>query len=133
MESSIAVFLMRQLACEQLPTSRTGAAGTMHDGHLACLHGSSCHLRRQSCMSMLFCEFAGILAEGAMALSVALSGGVPFANGKLLQILTSLIVKVILVNYVRASAQLEGRCINTDVNHTCTQRDGLYRLSSSCA
>ena len=127
MESSIAVFLMRQLACEQLPTSRTGASGTMYDGHL-------CHLRRRSCMSMLFCEFAGVLAERAMALSVALSGGVcRLINGKLFQTLPSLIVKVILVNSMRASAQLEGRCINIDVNHTCTQRGGLYRLSSSCA
>ena len=64
MESSIAVFLMGQLACEQLPTSRTGAAGIMYDGHPACLHGSSCHLRRRSCMGMLFCDLAGILAEG---------------------------------------------------------------------
>ena len=47
----------------------------------------------------------GILAEGAITLSVTLSGGVLFASWKLLQFLSSLIVKVILAIFSRASAQ----------------------------
>ena len=46
-----------------------------------------------------------ILAEGAIALSVTLSGGALFASGKLLQFPSSLIVKVILAIFMRASAQ----------------------------
>ena len=46
-----------------------------------------------------------ILAEGAIALSVTLSGGALFASWKLLQFLSSLIVKVILAIFMRASAQ----------------------------
>ncbi len=41
-------------------------------------------------------QFTGILAEGATALSVKLSGGALFAHLKLFQVLSSLIVKVIL-------------------------------------
>jgi hypothetical protein len=47
-----------------------------------------------------------ILAEGAIALSVTLSGGALFASWKLLQFLSSLIVKVILAIFMWASAQL---------------------------
>ena len=47
-----------------------------------------------------------ILAEGAMTLPVTLSGGVLFASWKLLQFLSSLIVKVILAIFTGASAQL---------------------------
>ena len=46
-----------------------------------------------------------ILAEGAIALSVTLSGGALFASWKLLQFLSSLIVKVILAIFSWASAQ----------------------------
>ena len=46
-----------------------------------------------------------ILAEGAIALPVTLSGGVLFASWKLLQFPSSLIVKVILAIFMRASAQ----------------------------
>ena len=46
-----------------------------------------------------------ILAEGAIALSVTLSGGVLFASWKLLQFPSSLIVKVILAIFMGASAQ----------------------------
>ena len=48
---------------------------------------------------------ARILAEGAIGPSVTLSGGALFANGKLFQFLSSLIVKVILVIFMWASAQ----------------------------
>ena len=47
-----------------------------------------------------------ILAEGAVALPVTLSGGALFASWKLLQFPSSLIVKVILAIFMRASAQL---------------------------
>ena len=46
-----------------------------------------------------------ILAEGAIALSVTLSGGALFASWKLLQFPSSLIVKVILAIFMGASAQ----------------------------
>ena len=46
-----------------------------------------------------------ILAEGAIALSVTLSGGALFASWKLLQFLSSLTVKVILAIFMWASAQ----------------------------
>ena len=46
-----------------------------------------------------------ILAEGAIALSVTLSGGALFANGKLSQFPLSLIVKVIPALFMQASAQ----------------------------
>ena len=49
---------------------------------------------------------ACILAEGAIALSVTLSGGALFASWKLLQFLSSLTVKVILAIFMWASAQL---------------------------
>ena len=45
-----------------------------------------------------------ILAEGAIALSVTLSGGALFASSKLFQFLSSLIVKVILAIFMGASA-----------------------------
>ena len=52
MESSIAVFLMRQLACEQLPTMCGGAfRGGSPPGHLLCsplrlcLHTATCSYR----------------------------------------------------------------------------------------
>ena len=48
-----------------------------------------------------------ILAEGAIALPVTLSGGVLFASWKLLQFPSSLIVKVILAIFMGASAQYE--------------------------
>ena len=48
-----------------------------------------------------------ILAEGAIALLVTLSGSALFASWKLLQFLSSLIVKVILAIFMRASAQQE--------------------------
>ena len=50
-------------------------------------------------------QFTGILAEGAIALSVTLSGGALVANLKLFQVLSSLIVKVILAICMRASDQ----------------------------
>jgi hypothetical protein len=46
-----------------------------------------------------------ILAEGAIALSVTLSGGALFASWKLFQFPSSLIVKVILAIFSGASAQ----------------------------
>jgi len=46
-----------------------------------------------------------ILAEGAIALSVTLSGGALFASGKLLLLPSSLTVKVILAIFMRALAQ----------------------------
>ena len=49
-----------------------------------------------------------ILAEGAIALSVTLSGGVLFASWKLLQFPSSLIVKVILAIFMGALAQQRG-------------------------
>ena len=85
MESSIAVFLMRQLACEQLPTS-LGAAGAVCGAALMRLSTCRCDLRRRSGVSMLCLEVCcgsfslGILAEGAIALPVTLSGGVLFAS-----------------------------------------------------
>ena len=48
---------------------------------------------------------SSILAEGAIALSVRLSGGALFASWKLLQFPSSLIVKVILAIFMGASAQ----------------------------
>ena len=66
-------------------------------------------------------EVIFILAEGAMTLPVTLSGGVLFASWKLLQFLSSLIVKVILAIFMRASAQYmqdlpsgESKCIYTN-------------------
>ena len=60
----------------------------------------------------IFCKLSAsnlvkdaILAEGARALSVTLSGGALFASWKLLQFPSSLIVKVILAIFRRASAQ----------------------------
>ena len=53
----------------------------------------------------LFNSFLTILAEGAIALSVTLSGGALFGSWKLLQFPSSLIVKVILAIFRRASAQ----------------------------
>ena len=52
-----------------------------------------------------FTKFYYILAEGAIALSVTLSGGALFANGKLSQFPLSLIVKVIPALFMQASAQ----------------------------
>jgi len=51
-----------------------------------------------------------ILAEGAIALSVTLSGGALFASWKLFQFLSSLIVKVILAIFMWASAQRNFLC-----------------------
>ena len=48
---------------------------------------------------------SGILAKGAIALSATLSGGALFASRNLLQLPSSLIVKVILAIFTRASAQ----------------------------
>ena len=47
-------------------------------------------------------QFTGILAEGAIALSVTLSGGALVANLKLFQVVSSLIVNVILATCERA-------------------------------
>ena len=86
MGSPIAVFLMRQLACEQLPTSLTDAASVVCGTHLVCLHTCNCHLRRRSGINLMClnvcCDRSslGILAEGAIALPVTLSGGALFAN-----------------------------------------------------
>ena len=48
-----------------------------------------------------------IRVEGAIVLPVTLSGGVQFASWKVVQCLLSVTVKVILVVFMRASAQLE--------------------------
>ena len=86
MESSIAVFLMRQLACEQLPTSLAGAAGAVCGATLMRLSTCRCDLRRRSGVGMLCLDVCcgrfslGILAEGAIALPVTLSGGALFAS-----------------------------------------------------
>ena len=61
---------------------------------------SSCCVDRQYWRS-LFTSFPTILAEGAIALSVTLSGGALFASWKLLQFPSSLIVKVILAIFRR--------------------------------
>ena len=55
--------------------------------------------------SSLLSACLAILAEGAIALSVTLSGGALFASWKLLQFPSSLIVKVILAIFMGASAQ----------------------------
>ena len=90
MESSIAVFLMRQLACEQLPTSPNPVAdAAVPCGiHLVCLPVCKfpSPLCRRSGINMLCLNACcgrsslGILAEGAIALPVTLSGGALFAN-----------------------------------------------------
>ena len=56
-------------------------------------------------LTSVFFMFWTILAEGAIALSVTLSGGALFASWKLLQFPSSLIVKVILAIFMGASAQ----------------------------
>ena len=56
-------------------------------------------------LTSVFFMFLIILAEGAIALSVTLSGGALFASWKLLQFPSSLIVKVILAIFMGASAQ----------------------------
>ena len=78
--------------------------------------GEACHGTCRAAMSMqtheqthigmhcISCSQA-ILAEGAIALPVTLSGGALFASWKLLQFLSRLIVKVIRVIFMRASAQ----------------------------
>ena len=58
MESSIAVFLMRQLACEQLPTSRSDGAGTVYDVSLLCLCDGFCHL--EAVCTHCVCVFAAV-------------------------------------------------------------------------
>jgi hypothetical protein len=50
-------------------------------------------------------QMSSILAEWAVPLSLTLSGGALFASRKLLQFPSSLIVKVILAIFRRASAQ----------------------------
>ena len=56
-----------------------------------------------------------ILAEGAMALPVTLSGGVLCASWKLLQFLSSLTVKVILAIFMWASAQYHSKNVLFDM------------------
>ena len=77
------------------------ATGAEHNG--TTFHPSPCY------KFYLLVGFAltipSILAEGAIALSVTLSGGALFASWKLLQFPSSLIVKVILAIFRRASAQ----------------------------
>jgi hypothetical protein len=93
MESSIAVFLMRQLACEQLPTSPSPhsechcllAAQPLCGQCVQCwLHKPEVVISRGSHhMVSLTCSHSpplGILAEGAIALPVTLSGGALFAS-----------------------------------------------------
>jgi predicted membrane-bound spermidine synthase len=45
-------------------------------------------------------QFAGILAEGAIALSVVLSGGAPLANRNIIQFPSSLIANVMLAPFM---------------------------------
>ena len=59
--------------------------------------------------------FMSILAEGAIALSVTLSGGALFASWKLLQFPSSLIVKVILAIFMGASAQQLKNILNVPI------------------
>ena len=66
---------------------------------------------------------ARILAEGAIGPSVTLSGGALFANGKLFQFLSSLIVKVILVIFMWASAQRR-ETISTCIRRQLTLQAG---------
>ena len=93
MESSIAVFLMRQLACEQLPTSPSPrsechcflAAQPPRGQCVYCwLHKPEAAISRgRYHMISLACSHSpplGILAEGAIALPVTLSGGALFAS-----------------------------------------------------
>ena len=83
--------------------------GRMTHIHLKSLHWKIAQQQQPVCFSILnkkhILALLHILAEGAIALSVTLSGGALFANWKLLQFLSSLIVKVILAIFMRASAQ----------------------------
>ena len=79
-----------------------------------------------------------ILAEGAIALPVTLSGGVLFASWKLLQFPSSLIVKVILAIFMRASAQRPSEGSKTECTHARSQdkcnasrRLYLHRITST--
>jgi hypothetical protein len=57
----------------------------------------------------------GILAEGAIALSVTLCGGALFATRKLFKFPSSLVAKVIPANFMWASAQQSGTIIAMNV------------------
>ena len=74
-----------------------------------------------------------ILAEGAVALPVTLSGGALFASWKLLQFPSSLIVKVILAIFMRASAQLcqDFLCICFSLLSDCCKARDRCSISSN--
>ena len=104
----------RKTICTKLGTCRTGGDrwrncggdGSSGDGPPARRDGS----RKQGSAAapLLFHDehITGIiLAEVATALAVTLSGGALFASRKLLQFPSSLIAKVILAFFTRASAQ----------------------------
>ena len=87
MESSIAEFVERQLACELLPTeSRQDQALKLVKcfGHLKRGWECACLANQQKkcrvCADFPEDPASGILAEGAIALSVTLSGGALFAS-----------------------------------------------------
>ena len=68
-------------------------------------HGTKKAREQRQEKSVLTFLFTRILAEGAIALSVTLSGGALFASWKLLQFPSSLIVKFILAIFMGVSAQ----------------------------
>ena len=76
--------------------------------------------------SFYFKAFLSILAEGAIALSVTLSGGALFASWKLLQFPSSLIVKVILAIFRRASAQ---QCHMQHIAFICMNKAFTHHLN----
>ena len=83
--------------------------GRMIHIHLKYLHWQIEQQKQPVCFSIWnnkhILALLHILAEGAIALSVTLSGGALFASWELLQFPSSLIVKVILASFMRASAQ----------------------------
>ena len=88
MESSIAVFLMRWSACELLPTTALSEITKWH--LLAFIRSASIQMQKRvlgntTCRAQVAWERTAkackrILAEGAIALSVTLSGGALFAS-----------------------------------------------------
>lgn len=90
-----------------MQVSKRFSHGTMKSN--ICWHYSESHVHPHGWKTIEYEDvkitFYDILAEGAIALSVTLSGGALFASWKLLQFPSSLIVKVILAIFSGASAQ----------------------------
>ena len=81
MESSIAVFLKRWQACELPPTHGVARLHPPHTHRLAACAGVPLNMVAGRLRSACARGWAhGILAEGAIALSVTLSGGALFAS-----------------------------------------------------